>query len=244
MAGDATKLSTPNPSVFSITKLKRLIREEALSEWKRKFIASETNTEYSGTPTLSLSIEFKGLTPATQNRGEPRSITTPLVHLRLGHGYFKAYFQRFKIPLPSYRCSCRQEPQTRTHLLLLCPTYEDARRLFFTSDPNKQWSTHTLLHTKDGIKRVLSFVRSTKVATRGWFTGEGDANPEDNEDETWTNLDMGLGRLNQDGHGDSEEEELARELARGPLDQHEEDEQVQGIAYLGRVEARVDTGNQ
>ena len=105
----------PIEETLSITKLQRIVRAKALSSWKDSFQKMDSSTtQYTGTPTLSLPKEHKGA---------PRANTTPLIHLRLGHGYFKAYFERFHIELPNYRCSCGNTQQTRTHLLLSCPTY-------------------------------------------------------------------------------------------------------------------------
>jgi hypothetical protein len=140
--------------------------------------------------------------------------------LRTGHGYFKSYFRRFSIDLGNYKCSCGEDNQTRTHLLLQCDTYKDARHDLIKTDPNIEWTAHSLLHTEEGIKKTLAFVTTTGVATRGWFTRENEAT-EDNEEDTWNNLDIGMGKLGNDNQEESEsevdEEGLAAEIARGPF---------------------------
>ena len=80
-----------------------------------------------------------------------------------------------------------------------------------------------MLHTEEGIKKTLAFVTFTGVATRGWFTRENEAT-EDNEDDTWNNLDIGMGKLGKDNQEELEsevdEEGLAAEIARGPFNKN------------------------
>ena len=116
MAGEAINLPSPDPEIFSISHLKRKVRENTLKEWQHRFRETERNTEYTGLPTLSLPKEFR--TNFKKKYKANRSSTTPLVHLRSGHEYFKSYFRRFSIDLGNYKCSCGEDNQTRTHLLL------------------------------------------------------------------------------------------------------------------------------
>jgi ribonuclease HI/exonuclease III len=183
LAGQATTHPI-DEQYISITKLKRLVRHRAIEEWQQQFLSTDKGTEYTGHPTLSLKPELQM---------ESRAITTPLIHLRTGHGYFKAYFERFKRPLGNYICSCGSTEQTRTHLLLHCPTYHHTRQKLFSSDPANPWTTHTLLHTQIGICKVKEFIEETKIATRGWF---GKMHREDEEPANWSTLTIGLGRLN------------------------------------------------
>ena len=59
------------------------------------------------------------------------------------------------------------------------------------------------------------FVEETGVATRGWFTRDGDRNPEDNEDRSWRDLTIGMGRLGEDAQGSKEEGEEEEEEEQG-----------------------------
>jgi hypothetical protein len=197
MAGEATDLPSPNPQIYSISHLRRKVRENTLQEWQHRFTDTERNTEYTGKPSLSLPKEFR--TNFKKNYKARRDTTTPIIHLRTGHGYFKSYFRRFNIELANHTCSCGEDNQTRTHLLLACNTYKDYRQILINNNPNKQWTSHSLLHTEEGLKKTLAFVSATGVATRGWFTksDQSDTDPDDTENTTWTNLDIGMGKIAQ-----------------------------------------------
>lgn len=190
LAGLAT-LHQPDTRCLSISKLRRLVRRRAIEEWQAAFLKTDQGTEYSGNPSLSLKPEL---------RSAKRSVTTPLIHLRTGHGYFKAYYERFNIPLNNYRCNCGSPIQTRSHLLLHCPDFSETRRKLFSYNPTTPWTAHTLLHTEKGIKKVLEFIDTTKVATRGWFGHVRLQDADQQEDET--TLTVGLGRLDLSKNSD------------------------------------------
>lgn len=198
-----------------------------LSEWQHRFTTTETNTEYSGTPSLSLPKEFRP--NLKKNYMAHRDTTTPIVHLRTGHGYFKSYFQRFNINLPKYICECGETNQTRTHLLLQCPTYKDARRTFIPNDPNEEWTSHTLLHTKEGLGKTLAFVTATGVSTRRWFTREDIDTPlGGTQERTRRDLETGLGRLNLETESEGSGENTDGSIM-DPVEEFERLEEARGV---------------
>ena len=229
LAGEAINLPDPNPTTMSIAYLKRKVRENTLQEWQHRFLETERNTEYTGTPSLSLPKEYRP--NFRKNYKAHRDTTTILVHLRTGHGYFKSYFERFNIPFNNYKCECGHTRQDRSHLLLQCSAYNDQRRTHIPADPNKPWTAHTLLHTKEGTKKVLAFTTATEVGTRRWFTrAEDDDDPlPGTQEQENRNLNLGLGRLTHAGTepgGDSEDEDG---LLMNPVEDFERRKEARGV---------------
>ena len=101
---------------------------------------------------------------------DPDQTTASTIHQpRLGHSYFRAFLAR----LPNYistQCQCSERVQSVKHLLLGCRTYQKEREKQPES-LGKQLCTPSSPHRGD-------FIKSTKVATRGWLLqggGEGDS---------------------------------------------------------------------
>ena len=121
--------------------------------------------------------------------------TASTIHqLRLGHGYFKA----FLACLPNYnstQCQCSERIQSVKHLLLGCRTYQSERE---AAGITRETTLHSLLFTSRGTTMLQDFIRSTKVATRGWLLQRGS---EDERDDVW-----GWGRLGGSTIGDREAE--------------------------------------
>lgn len=111
--------------------------------------------------------------------GTKRQLASTFYQLKFGHGYLKAYLARIG-KSDSPRCSCGAI-QTAEHLLLSCKWYRlDRRQLKETLDEDKL-TLPLLLHTKKGIAATLTFLESTKVATRKWHLGE----EEEEEEREW-----------------------------------------------------------
>ena len=110
--------------------------------------------------------------------------TASTIHqLRLGHGYFSAFLAR----LPNYsstQCQCPGRIQSVKHLLLGCRTYRNERE---AAGITRETTLHSLIFTSRGTTTLQDFIRSRKVATRGWLLQRGS---EDERDDMW-----GWGRL-------------------------------------------------
>ena len=79
------------------------------------------------------------------------------------------------------------------HLLLGCRTYQKERE---AAGITRETTLHSLLFTSRGTTMLQDFVKSTKVATRGWFVQGGGEGGRDGE---W-----GWGRLGESTAGDRE----------------------------------------
>ena len=136
-----------------------------------------------GTPTLTLPNE---------QRSKNRILTSQIIQLRTGHGYFKAYYRRFNLQIPNYICACGSTNQTPAHLLLTCPKFHQDRpryRTHIRGPPNIK----DVLHDKDNMKKLVTFLEDTSIATRHWFQNV-DRHRADLA--TWANYGTGLGNLN------------------------------------------------
>ena len=108
-----------------------------------------------------------------QNTGAKTAST--IHQLRLGHGYFRAFLAR----LPNYsstHCQCSERIQSVKHLLLGCRTYQNERE---AAGITRETTLHSLLYISRGTTILQDFIRSTKVATRGWLLQRGEGERED-----------------------------------------------------------------
>jgi len=194
VAKEATEDKEPKSLPLSLSYLKRKIREKLLLEWKEfYFEPSDKGTEYSGQPSLSLPKELRSRT---------RGLTSQIISFRTGHGYFKAYFDRFNISQNSYLCGCGCPQQTRTHLLKHCPLLKDDRPSIKTVTGAPP-TTHDILHTKEGIIALTKFLSETGVGTRQWFTGRWPQASSDSESiGNIANYQVGLGDLEDERRGE------------------------------------------
>ncbi|KAF9442242.1 hypothetical protein P691DRAFT_635349, partial [Macrolepiota fuliginosa MF-IS2] len=51
-----------------------------------------------------------------------------LFQCHAGHNYFGDFY-RSHMPSETVSCPCREDPQTRGHILCVCPTYEKHRQI-------------------------------------------------------------------------------------------------------------------
>jgi ribonuclease HI len=100
--------------------------------------------------------------------GTKRELASSFYQLKIGHGYFKAYLNRFG-HAQNDLCRCGKK-ETPEHLLLSCRDYKAARQDLKEELNSNRLNLPILLNTKIGIKKTLDFLKKTKVATRGWHT--------------------------------------------------------------------------
>ena len=115
----------------------------------------------------------------------PRNMTSTIVQLRTGHGYFNSYLGR--IPNSGVllkRCNCSPTPQTPKHLILECKFYRDQRKKLKESLKGLPLYISTVLYSSRGIKALAEYISNTRIATR----------PNSSENQSY-NRRIGWGRL-------------------------------------------------
>ncbi|KAF8755272.1 Reverse transcriptase (RNA-dependent DNA polymerase), partial [Rhizoctonia solani] len=68
------------------------------------------------------------LHPIFNNPGLPCSVSSCLVHVMTGHGWFGEYKDRMPFIKGSHKCPCGEQVQSVPHLLFLCPLSEHSRK--------------------------------------------------------------------------------------------------------------------
>ncbi|KAF8753638.1 Reverse transcriptase (RNA-dependent DNA polymerase) [Rhizoctonia solani] len=68
------------------------------------------------------------LHPIFNNPGLPCSVSSCLVHVMTGHGWFGEYKDRMPFIKGSHKCPCGEQVQSVPHLLFLCPLSKDSRK--------------------------------------------------------------------------------------------------------------------
>jgi hypothetical protein len=71
-------------------------------------------------PTCKIPKEMKAVMEA------PWDISARALQAMVGHGFFRDFYARH-VPLERVDCPCREELQTRTHILMECPEYHAVR---------------------------------------------------------------------------------------------------------------------
>ncbi|KAJ8063422.1 hypothetical protein OCU04_008642 [Sclerotinia nivalis] len=174
LAKEATKQrSSSNETSFA--SLEMDIKRTKSEEWNTLLYSS--NSAYSKIYPWKTSSKI-GIPENTK-----RSSISALFQLKIGHGYFKSYLQRFGISAnDKCRCGKRESPN---HLLFSCPLYKSTRRIFKKNNPTSRLTMKYLLHTKTGIIKTLEFIEETKIATRSWHLTrmQEDAEQEDEGEE-------------------------------------------------------------
>ncbi len=161
LAKKGTELK-PKFSYLSDSWLKRQINEKTKEFWQQKIKVEALGRHYPDrSPKASLKCQKL---PNSQRR-----FLSAFYQLKIAHGYFSAYFQRFRIS-DSSRCflACR-EKQTPEHLLLSCQNYKDIRKELFRDLDCRNPTIGFLFGTKKGREITLEFIQRTKIGTRKWY---------------------------------------------------------------------------
>jgi ribonuclease HI len=109
----------PSISITSLTYLKRQIRAETLKEWNHKWETSKHGKYSQGKPKLSLENIYQS---------NARTLTSKILCLRTGHGFFKSYFKQIRnTHIRNTRCKRNSQNQTAEHLLIKYSIYENER---------------------------------------------------------------------------------------------------------------------
>jgi len=142
----------------SIAFLKRRVKELCLIEWNNQWQKNKKGKSYMGTPNLRRPKPLDLL---------PRNMTSTIVQLRTGHGYFNSYLVR--IPSSGIlleRCNCSPNPQTPKHLILECKFYSQQRKKLREDLKGLPLYLSTILYASRGIKALAGYISNTQIATR------------------------------------------------------------------------------
>ncbi|EUC54788.1 reverse transcriptase from mobile element jockey protein, putative, partial [Rhizoctonia solani AG-3 Rhs1AP] len=160
LANEGAELD-PDPIFHSTaTWLKSNATEKARTAWHTiwdQAKRSEHTRRYlPNAPSLTLNKVFaKG--------SHPRKVTSRLVQIITGHGFFGEYYARF----PKFRpngdssCTCGEHVQTVPHLLFHCPLNE-APRLHLTSAA-PDLNPATLFGSHKGLSAVMRFIENSDI---------------------------------------------------------------------------------
>ncbi|KAJ8063433.1 hypothetical protein OCU04_008652 [Sclerotinia nivalis] len=171
LAKEATRLrSSSNETSFA--SLGMDIKRTKSEDW---IILLNTNNPRQSSSSYAKTYPWKTSSKIGIPGNIKRNIISALFQLKIGHGYFKSYLQRFGISAND-KCRCGKR-ETPDHLLLSCPLYKKARRKLKENNSSSRLTMKYLLHTKAGTIKTLEFIDTTRIATRSWYLkrtqGEG-----------------------------------------------------------------------
>jgi ribonuclease HI len=187
----------------STSWLRRHIREQTAADWQQWYDNTPRPTTYTAPHRCRLDAAYTTL---------PRKISSAILGLRTGHGYFLDCLSRCPSDkYPSRHCGCPlHPPQMPKHLLLSCPDFRDQRmtlRWDLKLHRNAHLNVLTVLHTPAGTKALSEFISATKIATAEWARTRLSMIPaaEDNP----ASLTIGWGTLleNREEHEDEQGDE-------------------------------------
>jgi len=179
-------LYTHKASCISLSWIKYNLKEMAFQDWMDHWRTSNHGRSYGGTPQRKMDFVFQNY---------PRRITSQLLQLRTGHGYFRNYLHRINPEdHPSPICFCGQERQTPSHLLLKCQLFRRQRDQLKNRMGSTPFTLTNLLYTRKGIEKLVPFLEETKVASRWWMIGEGE---DGREEQWWRGMRSGWGRIEE-----------------------------------------------
>jgi hypothetical protein len=160
----ATTIQPTRQLPISVTWLRRKVREQHTADWIDWHTTSPQPKTYSAPHRRRLDSAYTTL---------PRKLSTAVLGLRTGHGYFlHCLAQPPSDSYPSRNCHCPlHPPQTPRHLLLSCPDYRSSRatlRQDLKLHRNAGLNMDIILYTTSGIKALSTFLSATKIATAEW----------------------------------------------------------------------------
>ena len=182
LAKEGATLNTINSTTYSLTWLKRHAKAEVFLDWMDEWDHSTHGRGYEGAPRRQLDPVYKSAA---------RLLTSQILQLRTGHGYFRTYLhrirpERFASPL----CHCGQDRQSPAHLLIHCSAFQRQRQALRKEMGTTPVTSQTLLYTHKGVEKLVPFLQATRVATRRWMLGEEE---DETEDRAWRGDGAGWG---------------------------------------------------
>lgn len=172
----------------TMTNAKRSTKESALEEWRKDWQRAST------TGGFSIANRMKPRwKPREHVTHTPREVFGRLTQCRTKHAFIGEYYAKFVANEP-IGCPCGVRLQTREHVILECPRYEEHRDILREAD--ERMDLGRLLGTKDGIEAMVKFLGKT-----GAFTKTGtkktertvptinDVENDMNEEEWWRRME-------------------------------------------------------
>src|SRR2546421_3268071 len=163
-AKEAAKKADRRSPNLSLSYLKRRVKEMVTEEWNIAWRHLNHGKSYRGSPQANINKIMAQL---------PKQVISAITQLKTGHGFFNSYLA--KIPnsgVISTKCSCSPARQTPEHLLLNCKLYKSERRQLKKDLGKFPLMTAMVLHTSIGLKALITFLTTTKIATRHGRTDE------------------------------------------------------------------------
>lgn len=184
-AKEATLRKIPRFQTTTMAYLKRKIREKMVEEWKLWFERYPVRgTNYKAPFQLKPSLHVETTS---------KIVSSAIMSLRTGHGYFRPYLKRIQPDKHStgycqcnYRQKILQEPR---HLIMTCPIYKNKRRKMQRiagGEGGRAPYEHWLYDHKLGIPGLIWFIRNTGIGTRKWLLGELSYEDEQSKDIDFT----------------------------------------------------------
>lgn len=167
-SGSGTTQQTP-----TFIHMRRRAKEKALEAWTESWRKVQSTCDRRGTGFAAADYFPPKLTPQPHFTNiTNRRVYGLVTQCRTGHAFTGEYYSRF-VPTEDVACPCGTHLQTRKHILLECPRYEDARNatlLHISVSP----TVNDILGTQDGIRALSRFIAKT-----GAFTKTGDTHVAD-----------------------------------------------------------------
>jgi hypothetical protein len=162
-ADHLAKRACGKPNTFNVvtkTHTLRVAKEEALRNWKNKWIDTIGRGRFSWAnrfpPAWKPRAHFG-------NTGLSREVYGRLMQARLGHAHVGEYYRDFHIPEET-GCECGAQLQSRQHVAEECPNHAMHRPLL--RDRDGCIIMTDLLGTDEGIRRFSKFLDKTGAFAR------------------------------------------------------------------------------
>ena len=155
----------PDNIRISYSFIKRKLKERAILEWTNDWNQSKKGSKYEE---YYINPKWKA-NPLRINK----ILFSSILQLKLGHGYFLSYLNRFNNEYESdicNKCSTGQK-QTPYHLIFQCPKYKIFRKDNIDKLDKKDKNLF-FLFSKYGINTLIEYLKQSNIATRRWILGE------------------------------------------------------------------------
>ncbi|KAF5319459.1 hypothetical protein D9619_008774 [Psilocybe cf. subviscida] len=161
LAKQATQLAWSSPISTSRTNALRRSTLATQKEWTREWKCSEKQSWFAIADRFQPSLKPTKRAKHLKNR---REIFGRLVQARTGHAYTGEFRRRF-FPGEPFRCPCdNQTIETREHIIISCPRYEEHRDVLRKVSPSIALSE--IFGTQEGIEALAKFLEVSGAFTR------------------------------------------------------------------------------
>jgi hypothetical protein len=131
-----------------------------LADWKDRWLDTVGRGRYAWANRFAPSWKPR---PHFKHSALTRETYGRLTQARTGHAHIGEYYRDFHIP-EDEACPCGETPQTRQHILLECPQYEEHRHYLRDDDGNI--IPADLMGTKKGLEKLILFLSKTDAFAR------------------------------------------------------------------------------